>query len=339
MFHPRSRWNRFVPATWSLLLVLLWIGGAAPSSAIPFTIKITADNNYAVYTGTVNAVTALHLAGSWSTVKSQAITPVATNNVLYVVAWDDGQVYQGLLATVSAGTGTVNTGSSLWTVCAANTPVSVAPTPANLTVKIAACNKTGGWRPTSRGPNDGSASSLWGNLPTMDDTADWIWHNNPSAPCPGSGNYPFLQGACNPGEYLIFRISLEEVVRCPPPVPSFTMNWTAGYGMLVADGTNSQNEQNYFWSIQESDQSWNLKGPEIMQWFPGQAGAFDLKAFFEGKGQRLKCDTYYRVKLAVANQCVSWRDTIRLVKLNCCPGEVIAPPPARGSIAPRRLPR
>jgi len=27
----------------------------------------------------------------------------------------------------------------------------------------------------------------------------------------------------------------------------------------------------------------------------------------------------------VGNRCVSWRDTIRLVKLKCCPGEVISP--------------
>src|SRR6185436_20045529 len=94
--------------------------------------------------------------------------------------------------------------------------------------------------------------------------------------------------------------------------------------MFVANGTSSQNEQSHFWSIQEADQWWNEKGPEINQWFVNQqAGVFDLKKFFEGKGQQLKCETYYRVKLAVFNQCVVWRDTIRLVKLKCCAGEII----------------
>ena len=68
------------------------------------------------------------------------------------------------------------------------------------------------------------------------------------------------------------------------------------------------------------------KGWKITLRSDKQAGPFDLKPFFEAKGQTLKCDAYYRVKLAVSNQCVSWRDTIRLVKLKCCPGEVISLP-------------
>jgi hypothetical protein len=305
----------------------LGLGSAASSPAQ--TVKITADNNYAVYTGTASTVTP-QFTGLWTQgIKTANITPGVGENFLYIAAWDDGNTFQGLLATVSAGIGYVTTGSNLWRVCATNTPVTTAPTPANLAARIVACNKSSGWRPTSNGPADGNAGLspffLWGNQ-AIDDSAAWIWHDNPKAPCPNTGNPPFLQGSCDPGEYLIFRISLKSVAQCPEPVPNFTINWTAGYGVLVANGTNSQHEQNYFWSIQESNQWWGSQGPEIMQWFPGQAGAFDLKSFFESKGQRLKCDTYYRVKLAVGNQCVGWRDTIRLVKLKCCPGEVISLP-------------
>jgi hypothetical protein len=315
----------FLLALWTVL----GIGAAVPSSAIPFTIKITADNFYGVYTGTASGVTTLHFSGAWSTVTTQTVTPATTDNYLYVVAWDDNYSLQGLVATVSAGSGYVTTGSGLWTVCPTSTSVTTFPTPASLSSKIAACNNSGGWASTSIGPNDGWASSapyyLWSNLPQIDDTAAWVWYDKPSAPCVGTVTPPFLQGSCNPGEYLIFRISLDAIAQCPPPIPDFNINWTAGYGVLAADGTNSQYEQNYFWSIQESDQWWGTYGTEVMQWFSGQAGPFDLKSFYEASGQHLKCGTYYRVKLAVANRCVSWRDTIRLVKLECCPGEVISP--------------
>ena len=60
-----------------------------------------------------------------------------------------------------------------------------------------------------------------------------------------------------------------------------------------------------------------------MSWFNGQAGPFDIKTFFEnGTNTKMKCDAYYRVKLAVANECVSWRDVSQLIHINCCPGDV-----------------
>src|SRR5215208_998965 len=148
---PARNGKGFTLATWCLLILALGIGNAAPSSAIPFKIRITADNFYAVYTGTMSAVTAMHFNGAWPTVMAPpTITPVPTDNFLYVVAWDDAYSLQGLVATITAGAGYVTTGSGLWTVCATNTPVNAPPTPANLTAKIVTCNQSsGGWRPTS----------------------------------------------------------------------------------------------------------------------------------------------------------------------------------------------
>ncbi len=294
--------------------------------------RVTADNFYAVYTGTSSAATTLHFFGAWPQVIAPvSITPAAGNDFVYVVAWDDGRVFQGLLATVAVGAGFAPTGSPLWTVCATNRSLAsnaaASPTPAVLTQAIGVCNNESSWHATSNGPNNDNAAAagFWGSVAPIEGVANWIWDTNGSAACTGPRG--FLGGPCNPGEFLIFRLPLASVATCLPPVPDFTIDWTAGYGMLVADATNSQNEQSHFWSVQESDQWWNAKGPEVSQWFVGQqAGIFDLKTFFEQSGQQLKCDTYYRVKLAVSNQCVNWRDTIRLVKLNCCPGDISSLP-------------
>lgn len=304
----------------TLVLLLVAIPAAAQVS-----VKMTADNYFAVYTGTPTAATTMQFSGAWPAISQPPPFPAAST--LYVAAWDDGSVYQGLLGSVANGTGFVTTGSSLWQVCKANQTLPAgaggAPNVTALTAAIVACNSSGGWHATSVGPNNGNAAAagFWGLVAAIDATAGWVWDTANLPACAGTNG--FLRGPCNPGEYLIFRIALGEVAACRDPVPDFVFDWTSGYGTFVANGTNSQNETNHFWSVQESDASWNRIGPEITQWFPGTAGIFDLKTFYEtGAKTKLKCDTYYRVKLAVSNNCVSWRDTSKLVKLKCCPGEV-----------------
>lgn len=298
---------------------------AAIPAAAQVSVKMTADNYFAVYTGTPTAATVMQAGGAWPAVLQHG--PFAAAQVLYVAAWDDGSVYQGLLGSVTNGTGFVTTGSPLWQVCKANQtlPAGIggAPNLTALSAAIVTCNSTNGWHAPSVGPNNGNAAAagFWGNVPAIDATAAWVWDTASTSTCAGANG--FLRGPCNPGEYLIFRIPLGEVGACRDPVPDFTFDWTAGYGTFAANGTNSQHETNHFWSVQESDASWNRIGPEITQWFPGTAGTFDLKTFYEtGAKTKLKCDTYYRVKLAVSNRCVSWRETSKLVKLKCCPGEV-----------------
>lgn len=300
-----------------------------------YAVRMTANNHFAGYTGSSSAATTQHFAGSWSTgVYSGTFNSTATH--LYVVAWDDGGVYQGLVGSIASGGGIVPTGSSLWTVCATTqslpNTVSAAPSTAALSAQIAACNANNRWHATSVGPNNANASSsttpsgaaLWGKLNNIEPTANWIWDTNTTAAC--SGTNGFLVGSCNPGEYLIFRLELARVAQCLPPVPDFTISWTSGFGTVIADGTNSQNELNHFWSVQESNASWIGIGPEITQWFSGSAGSFDIRAFFEaGAKTRMKCDTYYRVKLAVGNNCINWRSATRLIRVRCCAGEVSPP--------------
>jgi hypothetical protein len=325
---------------WRTLLFIAALAVTPIVAAQTITVRALADNHLAGYTGTSTAASATQFSGSFSTgVVNASFT--STDPFLYVAAWDDGGVFQGFLASVANGTGYLTTGSPLWQVCATGLPLqnslTAAPSASALSAAIVTCNNNNRWHATSVGPNNGNASAtqvnnlnLWGPVNGIDLTAAWIWDTNNSTAC-SSGTSGFLAGACNPGEYLIFRLPLKEVAGCNAPVPDFVIDWNAGFGTFVANGTNSQNEQNYFWSVEESDASWNRYPPEVTRWFTGQAGPFDLKSFYEtGSGKKLQCDKYYRVKLAVSNRCVSWRDTTRLVKIRCCAGEVTSPAsPAR----------
>lgn len=103
------------------------------------------------------------------------------------------------------------------------------------------------------------------------------------------------------------------------PVPSFNIASRICYSDPVKmDATASLNEDSYFLSVQEADQSWNGTGPEYTQWFVAQkAGVIDLKAFLQSKGKTFECNKYYRIKLAVSNNCNSWVDLTKLIQITC----------------------
>lgn len=105
-------------------------------------------------------------------------------------------------------------------------------------------------------------------------------------------------------------------------VSSFTVPGEfCGEGPLLADGTASTSETSHFWSIEESDANW-ARNPstEVYDWFIAQqAGPIDLSAFYASKGRQFKCNTYYRIKLAVANDCTPWNESVHLVFARCPP--------------------
>lgn len=103
------------------------------------------------------------------------------------------------------------------------------------------------------------------------------------------------------------------------PVPSFELeSFFCPNDPIIMDATNSQNEDSYFISIQESDVYWSAIGPEYSQWFIAQqAATIDLKAFMKSMGGELQCNKRYRVKLAVTNACVQWVDEVKLIQVYC----------------------
>lgn len=89
---------------------------------------------------------------------------------------------------------------------------------------------------------------------------------------------------------------------------------------IVANGAASQNELRHFWSIEESDANWGRPNPagEKSMWFDKQqAGTMDIEALYRQLGGTWKCNTYYRVKLAVSNSCTPWKETVKLIKVTC----------------------
>jgi len=105
-------------------------------------------------------------------------------------------------------------------------------------------------------------------------------------------------------------------------VASFTMPSEICAGAdLLADGGASSNETSHFWSIEESDANWGRKPEtEVSQWFVAQqAGETNLTSFYASKGGQFKCNAYYRIKLAVSNECTPWNETVQLLYVKCPP--------------------
>lgn len=86
---------------------------------------------------------------------------------------------------------------------------------------------------------------------------------------------------------------------------------------IIANGSPSQNETNHFWSIQESDQAGHVYGEELMDWFTGPAGSKSLTQYAASKNFTLKCNTNYRIKLAVAGCGTPWHETTKVIRISC----------------------
>ncbi|MCT4580132.1 MAG: hypothetical protein N4A35_01835 [Flavobacteriales bacterium] len=126
-----------------------------------------------------------------------------------------------------------------------------------------------------------------------------------TADCSLSGHYgyAYIDGLCSNNDPVpLFDIDSEYCVNHP----------------VIADASASLREDNYFWSIQESLSDWTPVGVEYSAWFEAeQAGIIDLKSFLEGKGGNFECDKYYRIKLAVGNECNPWVSVTKLIRIRC----------------------
>ncbi|MDO8303391.1 MAG: hypothetical protein Q7T18_09125, partial [Sedimentisphaerales bacterium] len=181
-----------------------------------FNVTMTADNVYAIYYG--DAVSATALLGNatnlvaadiWSP-ESYSLT-VPDISYIYIAAWSDDAVKQGLLADFANLTlgGQVLSGDPIWEVTATGLNLGNTdppPTLANLTTAIlnanAGTNPSFGWVPNTPSPLTNSAGGIHGvTIAGIDGAARWMWYNsgldsNPSAPFSGF----------NHNEYLIYRI-------------------------------------------------------------------------------------------------------------------------------------
>lgn len=128
----------------------------------------------------------------------------------------------------------------------------------------------------------------------------------------------FSTGDCSQGAHFGYAY-IDALCENNDPVASFTIpNEICADKDLIADASSSTNETAHFWSIEESDQYWSRTGTEVNRWFVAQqAGITNLTQFYSSFGRSFKCNTYYRIGLAVANDCVGWNATTRLVFIRC----------------------
>jgi len=197
---------------------LIVISSMGKAQASPVTVlvnaTITADNDYALYYGTedgssITFVGRSNLSDDWKSAENWSFD-VKKGDYIYVAAWSDNKVAQGLLGqfvinSPSLPTILTNTDWQVYLTFDDKGNGSVAPSTSEMSNKIAGAS----WSPVSDFIDYGSGS--WGTIVTgINSAAKWIWG---SPLLPGSGF----------GEYQIFRIRNDgkvDICHIPPGNPS-----------------------------------------------------------------------------------------------------------------------
>ena len=179
---------------------LMAVSSIEEAQASPETVSInaviTADNDYALYYGTedgssITFVGRSNVNDTWTTAENWSFT-VEEEDYIYVAAWSDNGVAQGLLGqfiTDLPSTILTNTNWQVYLTSDDKGNGSAEPTTSEMSNEIAGAV----WSPVSDFIDHGSGP--WGFVTGIDSAADWIWG---SSLVPGSGF----------GEYQIFRIQV-----------------------------------------------------------------------------------------------------------------------------------
>ena len=234
--------SRKIPALRGLCLFMLIaalpILGAMAAGAQTINATITADNAYRFAYGNASGITNFFanvenpLAGDIFNCSTgpeiYPNLPYVSNGYLYLAAYSDNSVTQGVLAQFVSGVMTSYSGSSAWQVYATGmdfNPGSGGPSVALINSQIALANAGTGGAGSSRGwvgLNGGPVGSNYvgtlaigedngsaaGDFPQVCPTAigtaaKWMWYN------PGGLADPFRGNVA--GEFLIFRLPFSEV--------------------------------------------------------------------------------------------------------------------------------
>jgi len=108
-----------------------------------------------------------------------------------------------------------------------------------------------------------------------------------------------------------------------PATASFTLNTNqicSSSAPLMMDGAASTGEDRYFIEIAEATNSTGIINPTnvVSGWTLGQtAGLINLSQWYQQHGGTWKCNTYYRVKLAVMNDCALWNEQTKMIYYYC----------------------
>ncbi len=265
---PRKLFTLRVLCSFVLAAALLILGAVA-ASAQTLNATITTDNAYRFAYGTPSGITNFfanvenHLAGDiFSCGIGPEIypnLPYVPNGYLYIVAYSDNAVSQGVLGQFVSGSQTSYTGSAAWQVYATGMDLDIGsggPSVALINSQIAIANAGNGGSGSSHGwvglngnpqgyvgalaigeDNSSAAGDFPQVCPTAIGTAaKWMWYNPSALADPFRGNVP--------GEFLIFRLPFSEVttprrVAVNKDITNPTGQTATGVDILIA-GHHSQ---------------------------------------------------------------------------------------------------
>lgn len=201
-------------------LAVIGIISAAAMAASPamasFSAVITADNHYALYQevgGVISLVGGNELGAggapgtyNWSMPETHLIDSSATT--IYIAAWSDDRVAQGLLAEINLGGGQfLRSGDPAWQVHCTLVNLgdgSPYPTAAEVAAEETLADANNLWMtPDTYAPNL-SSTSPWGAIGGISSAARWMWGN------PGAVTNAFIGGS-NHEEWQLFRIPVAQV--------------------------------------------------------------------------------------------------------------------------------
>jgi len=185
------------------------IAGAAQ---VATTATFTADNHYSIYAENGGAIDLIGAnepgyfgspgAYNWSLPETFIFD---TPDSIYIAAWSDGLVAQGLVGQFNFDGVDVFTGDDGWEVYATglelglNAPAPDAPT---IAAQIALADTNNAWEIPFVGFDNVAATRPWGKIAGVSEEANWVWKAS------GDPRDNPLIGGSNSGEFLIFRTSV-----------------------------------------------------------------------------------------------------------------------------------
>lgn len=183
---------------------------ATGAQASVITATFTADNHYTIYNtlagGSIgyvggNETGAAGSQGAYNWSYAETFT-FETSGVVYIAAWSDKSVAQGLVGQLTNSLETIYSGDARWQVFATGISRNTGdahPLASEIAAQVALADSGNLWSTPFVGGQNLASTTPWRKIAAIDTEARWMWNQ-----VAGVGN-PLLGGA-NHDEYLIFRI-------------------------------------------------------------------------------------------------------------------------------------
>lgn len=88
---------------------------------------------------------------------------------------------------------------------------------------------------------------------------------------------------------------------------------------IIADGSATEKLTSWLWTFEECDAIGTRLGNEqISKWYFGSGPeTFNFSEFLETNEYEIKCNSYYRVKLAGSSRCSEWTEEVKIIQVIC----------------------